>query len=378
MSDYLGQSIPKLGFGLMRMPLYGKSTTRVDVLQVKYMVDRFLEAGFKYFDTAYSYNHGIGLTAIQDALVNRHPRENYYLATKLPAWMAASKEDAQQMFYTSLEGTGAGYFDFYLLEEMGQGRTEAFDNYDIWNFLAARMEEGQIRHLGFSFTGTAKELDAILTAHPETEFVQLQINYADWENSAAQTKLCYETARKHAKPVVAAAPLKGGLLANPPYEAASVLRDTAPMNSLASWGIRFATSLDGIITVVCSVSNSAQMNDNIETMRNFRPIEGDDAAAIQKARAAIETISTIPCNGCYACVSVCPQKVVVPLAFDAANQLSVYGNKKLVISDYAVTKELNVFAAAAVCNGCGHCEPVCPQKIDIVEELKKASAVLEV
>ena len=170
MEHYLGKEIPKLGFGLMRLPKNGEE---IDVEQTKEMVDLFLEAGFNYFDTSWGY---IGSeAAAREALVKRHPRESYLLATKCPAWAAKTKEKAQSMLDKSLERTGAGYFDFYLLHNLGESRSHYFDDYGIWEFLAKKKEEGVIRHLGFSFHDKAEELDKILTAHPEMEFVQLQI-----------------------------------------------------------------------------------------------------------------------------------------------------------------------------------------------------------
>ena len=222
MEHYLGENISKLGFGLMRLPMKGEA---VDIEQTKQMVDMFMDAGFYYFDTAYGYGNGASEAAIKEALVDRYPRDSFMLATKLPAWAGAKNaQEAKQMFYTSLERTGAGYFDFYLLHNLGESRTRFFDDYDIWNFLEERKKEGLIRHLGFSFHDKADVLEAILTAHPEMEFVQLQINYADWEAPEIESRKCYETARKHGKPVIIMEPVKGGNLANLPEKAADVLK----------------------------------------------------------------------------------------------------------------------------------------------------------
>lgn len=222
MEKYLGESIPKLGFGLMRLPMNGE---KIDVEQTKKMVDKFISEGFCYFDTAYGYNDGASEAAAKEALVDRYPREKFLLATKLPAWAGAkSREEAEQMFYTSLERTGAGYFDFYLLHNLGEERTHFFDDYDIWNFLQERKKEGLIRHLGFSMHDKADVLDRILTEHPEMEFVQLQINYADWEDPTIESRKCYEVARKHGKPVIIMEPVKGGTLANPPKEVTDILK----------------------------------------------------------------------------------------------------------------------------------------------------------
>ena len=281
MEKYLGESIPKLGFGLMRLPMNGE---KIDVEQTKKMVDKFISEGFCYFDTAYGYNDGASEAAAKEALVDRYPREKFLLATKLPAWAGAkSREEAEQMFYTSLERTGAGYFDFYLLHNLGEERTHFFDDYDIWNFLQERKKEGLIRHLGFSMHDKADVLDRILTEHPEMEFVQLQINYADWEDPTIESRKCYEVARKHGKPVIIMEPVKGGTLANPPKEVTDILKTADAEASPSSWAIRFAASLDGVITVLSGMSNMEQMEDNTSYMKEFAPLSEDEQKVIAKA-----------------------------------------------------------------------------------------------
>ena len=217
---YLGESTGKLGFGLMRLP---QKDGAIDVEQTKTMVDLFLEAGFTYFDTAWAYPGSED--AIRQALVERYPREDFQLATKNAAWInCKTREEAEAQFDVSLKRTGAGYFDFYLLHNLGEGRTKYFDEFDMWSWVMEKKREGLIKHAGFSFHSTAEELDRILTAHPEMEFVQLQINYADWENPAIQSRACYETARRHGKPVIIMEPGKGERLAKPPGSARKVFR----------------------------------------------------------------------------------------------------------------------------------------------------------
>ena len=145
MDTYLGESIPKLGFGLMRLPM---AEGKIDIEQVKEMVDLFLDAGFRYFDTAYGYNDGDSERAAKAALVDRYPRDSFYLATKLPAWTAKTEEDAKQMFYTSLERTGAGYFDFYLLHALQRGNNKKYEEYGIWDYVRDQKSKGLIRHWG--------------------------------------------------------------------------------------------------------------------------------------------------------------------------------------------------------------------------------------
>ncbi len=374
MDKYLGESIPKLGFGLMRLPKLG-GENEIDIEQVKQMVDLFMDAGFTYFDTAYGYNAGASERAAKAALVDRYPRDSFTIATKLPAWMAKDKADAEQMFYTSLERTGAGYFDFYLLHNLGPGRTEKFEEYGIWDFLKQRKEEGLIRHLGFSMHDSAEALDAVLTAHPEMEFVQLQINYSDWEDGKIQSRLCYETARKHGKPVIIMEPVKGGSLSVLPPQAAAPLKAVRPDMSEASWGIRFAASLEGLVTVLSGMSTLEQVEDNIRFMREFEPLRDDERAALAETVSYLKSLPTVPCTGCGYCTKGCPQKVNIPGIFESFNLYKVYGNAATAKNTYGFATHTGV--KAQDCIGCAQCESVCPQGISIIDELKNASAILD-
>lgn len=274
---YLGEDIKKLGFGLMRLSKKGDS---FDMEQIKAMTDRFMENGFTYFDTAWAYTGSED--AIRQALVERYPRESYQLATKNAAWInCKNREEATAQFDISLKQTGAGYFDFYLLHNLGNFRTQFFDKYDMWGFVQEKKKQGLIKHVGFSFHSTAEELDEILTKHPEMEFVQLQINYSDWDNPAVQSRACYEVARKHGKPVVVMEPIKGGMLASPPEAVAEIFRNANPSASAASWAIRFAARLEGVITVLSGMSNLEQMEDNISYMKDFIPLTADEQAVVK-------------------------------------------------------------------------------------------------
>ena len=371
MEHYLGKEIPKLGFGLMRLPKNGEE---IDVEQTKEMVDLFLEAGFNYFDTSWGY---IGSeAAAREALVKRHPRESYLLATKCPAWAAKTKEKAQSMLDKSLERTGAGYFDFYLLHNLGESRSHYFDDYGIWEFLAKKKEEGVIRHLGFSFHDKAEELDKILTAHPEMEFVQLQINYLDWESEWIQARKCYEIAVKHGKPVIVMEPVKGGTLAKVPEEAEKLFRESAPHMSVPSWAIRFAASLDNVMMVLSGMSSLEQLEDNLSYMEHFQPLTEEEKKLTGKVADIINAQIAVPCTGCSYCTEGCPQKIAIPQYFSLYNEdmRENLEEKGWTINFTQYEILTGKFGKAKDCVECGQCESVCPQHLPIMEKLKDVSA----
>ena len=374
MERYFGEATPKLGFGLMRLPK--TKDGKIDLEQTKQMVDRFMEAGLTYFDTAYVYDDGDSERAAEAALVDRYPRESFTLATKLCAWMGAHDEkSAKQQFYTSLERTGAGYFDYYLLHALQAGNYKTYDKYHIWDFVKEQKEKGLIKHWGFSFHATPDILDQLLTDHPDAEFVQLKLNYADWENPDVTARENYEVARKHGKSIVVMEPVKGGVLANPPTKVQEIFRQADLKASFASWAIRYAASLDGIITVLSGMSNLEQMEDNLSYMKDFRPLNAHEQQAIRKAQEAINGVKSIPCTACHYCTGGCPKQIPIPEIFAARNRQLVWGQLQEGQAAYdQLAAKGNV---ASDCIGCGQCERACPQQIKVIQRLKECAAALE-
>ncbi|MFI3227471.1 MAG: aldo/keto reductase [Clostridia bacterium] len=370
---YNGKELKKLGFGLMRLPMLDDE---IDIEQTKQMVDVFMENGFTYFDTAYGYINQRSEVAAKIALIDRYPRESFQFATKLPAWSGAkTAEEAKNMFYTSLERTGAGYFDFYLLHNVGADRTSIFEEYDLWNFIIEQKKLGKIKKIGFSLHDTADRLEELLIKHPEVDFVQLQINYADWEHKTIQSRKNYEMAEKYGKPVIIMEPIRGGALATPPPQIKEIFDATNSDMSYAQWALRYAASLDNAMIVLSGMSTLEQMQENVSFMKEFEKLNEEEYAVIKKAQDVIGAIPTIPCTNCKYCIKDCPQGILISSMLAAMNKFRVFGDFNGAKRSYEFATKNN--AHASECIACGACESVCPQSIKIIDELVKVSETLE-
>lgn len=360
---------PKLGFGCMRLPLLDPDDQKsIDLEQLKQMVDVFIEGGGTYFDTAFVYHEGASEAALKEALVSRYPREAYTVATKCLAWAAESKEQAQGNLAISLERMGLDYVDFYLLHNVGGERTAKFDEYGMWDFVKQKKEEGLIKHWGFSMHDGPEALDALLSAHPDAEFVQLQVNYLDWDDPVIRARQCMEVAQRHGVPVIIMEPARGGRLAQLPERVAEPLRAVDSQAGLASWAYRFCFNLPNVITVLSGVSNLDQAKENVATLCANRSFTEEEQAALDEACKVLRSMASVPCTNCRYCVKGCPQDVSIPEIMGLLNLELMTENREFAKGLY----QWQAPGRASACVGCGACEAMCPQGIDIIHWLEVA------
>jgi predicted aldo/keto reductase-like oxidoreductase len=339
------------------------------------MVDIFMERGFNYFDTAYVY--GSSEAATKEALVKRYPRDRFNLTTKLPLNKLQSADDQEKIFNESLERCGVDYFDLYLLHDLSAENFKTACTFNSFDFIRRKKAEGKVKHIGFSFHDTPELLDKILSYHPDFEFVQLQINYLDWDNEGIQSRKCYETAVKHKKPVIVMEPVKGGTLANVPEKVEKLLKGYNPDMSAPSWAVRYAASLDHVAMVLSGMSNLEQMNDNTKYMRDFKPLSGEERAILEQAVKLIEESIAIPCTACRYCVDTCPCDIPIPDYFGLYNNKKQEMAQPYYVQDLYYMRRSEGHGKASDCIACGECEKHCPQHLAIRQFLKDVAGSFE-
>ncbi len=378
----------KLGFGTMRLPLLDPDDAKsIDIEQTKKMVDLFMERGFNYFDTAYPYHGETSELAVKRALVERYPRDSYFLADKMPILRVKSEEDYEFYFNDQLKKTGVDYFDIYLLHNLGRDRYIKTERFGGFPFIEKLKKEGYVKHIGFSFHDDADTLDRILTDHPEVDVVQLQINYLDWDGAVAQSGRCYDVAVKHGKKVIVMEPIKGGMLANLPdkameefnsyYRNASLDAAGKPggdaIPSPASLAIRYAASLSNVMVVLSGMSSLSQLEDNTSYMQDFKELTAGEQELTRRITNILNSAIKVPCTGCRYCLEECPKNINIPDYFGLLNLHAVTGK---TTGMYYERFSMN-HGKASECLKCGLCEGICPQHIDIRNFLEDFRALYE-
>lgn len=368
------KTMPKLGFGLMRLP---EKDGTIDIEHLSRMVDAYMQSGMNYFDTAYVYHGGNSEKAIREALVKRYPRDQFMLATKLPAWCMKTPEDRDRIFNEQCERCGVDYFDFYLLHSIEDGGNgETYERLDCFNWALQKKAEGKIRHFGFSFHGSPAYLIQVLDKHPEVEFVQIQLNYADWKNPVVRSGELYEILHGRNIPMIIMEPVKGGTLASLTPELEAMYKDIRPEASVASWALRFVGSLPGVMTILSGMSTRDQMEDNLSTFRNFEPLSAEEKKTVEKVKTIMLNVPQIGCTSCRYCTPGCPMNISIPDVFRALNTMTLYGDVFRPKAFYGGVIGLG-HGRASECIGCGQCEGVCPQHLPIISLLKEASSKLD-
>ena len=362
--------IGKLGFGYMRLPRL--SDGNFDDEQIIKMADAFLESGGTYFDAAYVYDGAE--EAFKRTVVKRHPRESFQIATKMPLGLIKPEYTMEQLFNTSLERLGVDYVDFYLLHGISSGGNKHAEELGAWEFLQGKKAKGQIKHIGFSFHGQPDDITEILTKHPEVEFVMPQLNYYDWERPKVNAKKIYDNLRAFNMPTVAMEPLLGGKLASNDSPIVKILKGANPNASVASWAMRFMAQQEGIFVVLSGMSNTEQINDNINTFKNIQPLSKDEMAVIDEAVKALRAVPCIECTSCNYCKD-CPAKIRIAMLIGLYNDYLIHKARDNMPGSYRWMT--GGFGKAGDCTACGACEAACPQNLEIIEVMKKLSEMLD-
>ena len=358
-------NISKLGFGCMRFT--GREDNTIDIEYTSKMIDAYMQAGGNYFDTAWAYPNSEA--ALRKALVERYPRDSFYIADKCVAWTCCNgPEDLEKQLQESLENLGVEYFDLYLMHNLGGVRTAKFEEYNTWDFVKSVKERGLAKHIGFSAHCTPEELEKFIADYPEAEIVQLQVNYLDWDSPSFRERECVEIARAHGLPVAVMEPVKGGLLADPSKAVKAILDEAMPNDSYATAALRFAASVDGVYTTLSGMSTVEQVEDNMRVFADFQPLTADEQDAIKRAQVAMTESGIVPCTGCDYCAKVCPQGIGISGAMTALNYYINFEDPYAANYQLGFVVRFNAGKKMpSECIRCGACEEACPQGIKILD-----------
>ncbi len=367
------KDMPRLGFGLMRLP---EQNGVIDMDEVCRMVDRYMKAGFNYFDTAYDiYHSGRSEAAAREAIVKRYPRDSFILSCKMPGWELRQIEDLDRIFEEQLTCAGVDYFDLYMLHGLEADSYDKYESFDAFGWAMQKVEEGKIRHFGFSYQGGPKLLRRILGEHPETEFVQIILNYADWNNPVMRTGKLYDVLVDFNIPIIATEPVRGGMLTYLKPELEAMYKAVRPDKSVASWALRYVGSLPGVMTIVSSTTYVAHVIDNLETMKDFEPLSENEKETMDEVTRIMLDAQLIGCTACRTCCDGCPMVIDIPNVFRSINTIRLYGDEIMPKAYY--NGLIGKHGRASDCVACGQCESICPQHLPIIELMREAGEILD-
>ncbi len=362
----------------MRLPLLDrKIRTSIDYDLLYKMVDEYMESGFSYFDTAYQYHNGESENAFKKAVVDRYDRDKFEIADKMPMLIVKKHEQLHEIFEEQLKKCGVSYFDYYLLHAVGDSNYKTIKELDAFGFLREKKQQGIVKKIGFSFHAGAGLLDEILKKYVYVDFVQLQINYLDWEDVTIESRKCYEIARKHGKQIMVMEPVKGGVLANIPEEAETLFKEYSPNSSIASWAIRYAASQEGVVNVLSGMSDFEQVRDNISYMKDFIPLCEEEYKIIEQAKKCILKNVVVPCTSCYYCTKNCPRQIKIPEYFAIFNNMKQFEARQKAVTSMYYSNLFTSSGKIEECLKCGKCEQACPQHIPIIAKLKEVDYELK-
>lgn len=362
----------------MRLPLLDpRNPKSIDIDHFKRMVDVFMERGFTYFDTAYTYHQSKSEAAFRMAVQERFPRDRFTLTDKMPMWEVKQESDYERLFNVQLQRTGVEYFDYYWFHTLNKGYVDILDRTNGWDFALRKQKEGRVKNIGFSFHDDSPTLERILKEHPEMEYVQLQINYVDWDSPSIESARCYELCEKYGRKVVVMEPVKGGSLAQIPSEVEAIFKEHSPEASLASWAIRFAASLPNVVMVLSGMSELSQVEDNTSFMADFRPLDEEEQLVLARAAGMIKNSIAIPCTSCHYCTDGCPMNIAIPEYFAIYNSLKQFGKTSAFNSRFYFNRISEYRGKPSDCIECGQCEEHCPQHLPIISNLKLVSGEYE-
>ena len=366
--------LSSLGFGTMRLPNKGQNgDTPIDEEETAKMVDYAIKNGVNYFDTAYGYHNGESEKVI-GKILNKYPRDSYYLATKFPGYDISNMDKVEKIFEEQLQKTGMEYFDFYLFHNVYEKNIDPYldEKYGILEYLLKQKENGRIKHLGFSAHGSYNVMKRFLDAYGKhMEFCQIQLNYLDYKFQHAKEKI--ELLREWNIPIWVMEPLRGGKLAKLSEKQEEKLKEYRPEEETPAWAFRFLQAIPEVTMILSGMSNMEQMKDNIKTFEENKPLNEEEMKEILGIADEMLKGNILPCTACRYCTAHCPKGLNIPELLSLFNEHTFTGGG--FIAPMAISA-LPDDKKPSACIGCKSCEAVCPQQLKISEAMKEFSRVL--